>query len=1770
MTEATRHEEIGSGELLRSQHTFTQPNDPFYLDGRLWGMYGDQSSPGNPFGSQAAEAWARGVTGSATNVVGIIDTGINYTHSDLYLNIWLNQKEIPENIRSNLSDVDDDGLITFRDLNAAINLPFSSDKNRNGYIDAGDLLGNPLWQNGLDEDGNGFFDDLIGWDFEDNDNDPYGTSDGHGTAVSSVIGAIGGNGIGLTGVNWNIQMMPIKGFGPASIEYFTSAAINACPAEHFIATNNAYTYDGPALLDPIIRAAQNNILFVAAAGNNAQNTDFLPVFPAAFSTQNVTGYNAVIGVSSINSLGQLSPFANYGATSVDIYAPGSDILVADWNGGYLNSSGTSYSSAFVTGALALYATRFPYATSAQIAAALLASAGQTGGRLDISAMLSIAPSSTPFQDFLVGTDQADFIDGQSGNDSILGGAGADFLDGADGNDTLEGGLGDDTVAGGLGGSDWAIYSNAASAVTIDLVSGRTFGEQGSDRIFGFEGVIAGLGNDSILGSVTNETLDGGPGDDTLIGRRESSDWISFLTSTSGVTVNFESGRGFGSAGNDSFAEFEGVIGSSGADRLLGSRFDDTLLGGDGDDTLAGGAGNDLLDGGSGHDFVSYAGGTSVTIAFAAIMRVGSAGIDSLASIEGAIGSGFADSILGSAERETLVGGAGDDTLVGGYGDGDWVSYSGASSGITVDLGLGLGTGAEGNDSITEFEGVIGSAYSDSIVGTEGNDTLAGGRGADTLVGNGEVLDWLSYAEFFSGLTIDMALGVAANRWENDFFFEFCHVIGGGGSDQIYGDKQDNHIIGGAGNDMLFGHGGADTLDGGAGNDSLYGDGIDSLFGAEGADVFVYQSLDALMASAQTVDGGSGYDWVALSFPGTVGDAAFLNFLNIEAIRQFDGISGELILGSLIAKAMSNFIYIENASVLDGTALPVDARSFAKGSRFADSLIGGSGTDTLIGNDGDDSLLGNGGDDSLTGGEGTDTLIGGSGNDTITGGFQNDVLIGGHGDDLVSYAAEAAGVTVNLDAGRSWGLSGTEHLTEIEIILGTSFADSLLGSGSNETFSGGAGNDSVDGAGGSGDWIVYSNASSGITIDLTRGVGIAPDGMDSIRGVEGVVGSAYADYLIGSAANETFVGAMGADTIVGNGGSDWASFAGLNFDLLINLATGFVSNESGADLLIGIQNLIGGEGADVFVGDNQENFLAGGGGGDILRGGIGADTLEGGIGEDFFYASGADSLSGGQGIDAFIFESVADFKTPGRGIDGGAGFDRIEFLFSEDIVDADFVAIRNIEMIWINSSAPGRLTLASNAAAAMPDGITVRNARNIDGSALDASVRSVYDGTQGSDYLIGGSGADVILGNGGNDRIFGNGGNDYLIGGLGSDILVGGGGSDTLEDYWGDDYYDFGAGNDSLDASNLAGSDTLCGEDGYDTLYVGLEGWAVERSGEWLIYSLPGRLMYLRNWERIVAGDPIAELAGNTIEGSPDADTINAPNLTNLISTGQGNDLINGGIGNDTVYAGSGDDTVNDGSGENLIVLGDGNDRSVKRFATGNDTITGDDGDDTITTWLKDDSVDGGSGNDLISCGEGNDTVAGGRGVDLINADSGDDYLIYFVGDGDDTLDGGEGSDTLALEADVWQIVRDPQGIYYLSTESSILVRNIETVISVPSNSSEVVPENDDVLYSWEYPFLMEGGLGNDFYFIMEMERVVFEDRNAGSDTIMTWVDIDVPDNIEMVRVADEVAGIVVTGSAGNDMLIGNGLANTFIGGSGDDVILAGEYRLPDIYALFAV
>ncbi len=330
-------------------------NDPYYTDGSLWGMYGDATSPVNQYGSQAGEAWVAGHTGLNSVYVGIIDEGIQFTHPDLDANVWNN--------------------------------PFDP-------------------ADGVDNDGNGYVDDIHGWDFDGNNNTIYdggtrGSLDDHGTHVTGTIGAER-NGAGVVGVNWNVTYISGKFLGRRggttanaikAVDYFTN--LKTRHGLNIVATNNSWGGGGfsQALLDAITRGAKQNILFIAAAGNSTDDNDAVDSYPSNYNTEAGAGYDAVIAVASITSTGGISSFSSYGATTVDIGAPGSGIWSTTAFNTYSSYSGTSMATPHVTGGAALYASTHAGATAAQIKDAILASAvptaslsGKTvtGGRLNVS------------------------------------------------------------------------------------------------------------------------------------------------------------------------------------------------------------------------------------------------------------------------------------------------------------------------------------------------------------------------------------------------------------------------------------------------------------------------------------------------------------------------------------------------------------------------------------------------------------------------------------------------------------------------------------------------------------------------------------------------------------------------------------------------------------------------------------------------------------------------------------------------------------------------------------------------------------------------------------------------------------------------------------------------------------------------------------------------------------------------------------------------------------------------------------------------------------------------------------------------------------------------------------------------------------------------------------------------------------------------------------------------------------------------------------------
>ncbi|KKS33603.1 MAG: Peptidase S8 and S53, subtilisin, kexin, sedolisin [Parcubacteria group bacterium GW2011_GWC2_42_13] len=285
--------------------TALTPNDPQFSE--LWSLHNTGQANGTPDADiDAPEAW-NFVTASNLKV-GIIDTGIDYSHGDLISNIWVNPGEI-----------------------------------------AG---------NGIDDDNNGFIDDIYGWDFINEDNDPF-DDHGHGTHVAGIVGAKGDNGMGITGVNWTIKMAGLKFLGSDGAGYTSDAvqAIEYANMMGFSITNNSWGGGrySQVLYDVISVANASGYLFVAAAGNYGINTDESAFYPAGYDLSNV------ISVAATDRNDQLAYFSDYGANSVDLGAPGVDIFSTAASGtcrlcdptGYKILSGTSMASPHTAGAAAL-------------------------------------------------------------------------------------------------------------------------------------------------------------------------------------------------------------------------------------------------------------------------------------------------------------------------------------------------------------------------------------------------------------------------------------------------------------------------------------------------------------------------------------------------------------------------------------------------------------------------------------------------------------------------------------------------------------------------------------------------------------------------------------------------------------------------------------------------------------------------------------------------------------------------------------------------------------------------------------------------------------------------------------------------------------------------------------------------------------------------------------------------------------------------------------------------------------------------------------------------------------------------------------------------------------------------------------------------------------------------------------------------------------------------------------------------------------------------
>ncbi len=872
------------------------------------------------------------------------------------------------------------------------------------------------------------------------------------------------------------------------------------------------------------------------------------------------------------------------------------------------------------------------------------------------------------------------------------------------------------------------------------------GLAGDDRIAGVGGddtLIGNDGDDTLSGGTGDNSLVGGPGADSMLGGT-GSDTASYAGSDAGVSVSLAAGTGAGGhAAGDTLSGVEHLVGSDHDDTLIGDGGGNVLDGGDGDDVLIGLAGANSLVGGAGSDTASYAGSNAaVNVDLqTGTPSGGHAAGDTLAGIENLTGSDHDDTLAGDGGGNVLDGGAGDDVLMGNGGadslaggdGGDTASYDGSDAAVNVNLQTGIHTGGHAaGDTLDGIENLTGSAHGDTLTGDAGgnaldggggDDVLSGGAGADSLLG-GDGIDTASYAGSNAGVDVDLDAGAGSGG----------HAAG----DTLSGVE---NLIGSDHGDTLTGDGGGNVLDGGMGDDVLIGnDGGDSLAGGAGDDTASYRGSDAAVdvnLLAGTAAGGHAEGDVLAGIENLTGSDHGDTLTGDDGGNALDGGAGDdVLIGGLGADALvggggnDTASYAgSNVAVVVNLLTNVNSGGHAGGDILGgiENLDGSEYGDTLTGDHGGNVLSGGGGDDWLRGAGGADTLLGGAGSDSA------------------SYFGSGAGVNIHLGAGIGiGGHAEGDVLVGIENVLGTLYADTLVGDGGGNVLDGGASDDLLIGGSGSdsliggfgNDTASYTGSDAAVDVDLQAGTASGGHAAgDTLGGVENLTGSDHGDTLAGDTGgnsldggegDDVLIGWSGADSLIGGAGEDTASYAGSDAAVNVDLLTGtHGGGHAAGDTLGGVEHLTGSGHGDTLAGDTGDNSIDGGGGDDVLIGWSGADTLVGGDGNDLASYAGSD-------------------------------------------------AAVNVDLL----------------------------------TGTYSGGHAAGDTLSGIENLTGSDHGDILTGDTGGNAIDGGGGNDSLVGGDGDDALVGGSGDDTLAGGLGVDTLTGGADNDRFVFSGALGNQTI--------------------------------------------------------------------------------------------------------------------------------------------------------------------------------------------------------------------------------------------------------------------------------------------------------------------------------------------------------------------------
>jgi Ca2+-binding RTX toxin-like protein len=1238
--------------------------------------------------------------------------------------------------------------------------------------------------------------------------------------------------------------------------------------------------------------------------------------------------------------------------------------------------------------------------------------------------------------------------GGIGNDTLSGGADNDTLDGGTGDDSLDGGSGDDSMAGGAGNDTYSVDSlkdkateslantkgggddtvessvsftlgnnlddlvlldsatpvngtgNALdNAITGNKDANTLSGLAGKDALAGNGGddsLSGGDGDDALDGGDGSDTLDGGKGTDQLTGGIGNDTYVLDLADTFselGEDLSDTVAAMFAIDLNDAkYAEIENatLLGSAklnatgdvGDNILTGNSGVNTLTGNDGDDTLDGGKGMDSLVGGKGND-IYFADNakekivdgegeadevrSTVTFALAALAGIENLTLLGAAALNGTgdggdnavtgndgknklDGGGGDDTVDGGLGNDTVTGGAGNDTLKGGQGNDMYLVDAGDTVVEAADEGTDTVQSAV-NASIAAFANVENLILTGTAAiggtGNSGNNVITGNTGDNALDG-GAGADTMIGGKGNDTYTVDDAKDVVTEA-------------GGAGTDTVLTSlggyalpmNVENLMLTGSGNiggsgntlaNLLTGNDGDNVLDGLTGNDTLSGGsgGVDTLNGGLGTDTYLYAAKDGVDI---VNTGDKGFDRVSLV------DSPY------DWDTQRDG--DDLLIQFVVDEAAADAEFDPTTAI-----------------RIVDQYAG-AGIAFFTGDFGEEVNLFYGGDADLTTvftasgltgkdqGANAEVVEGTDGADTINGGGgQTDFLSGNGGDDVVN------------------GQSGSG---EQAFLYGGEGNDTLNGAAGNDNLRGDEGDDVLDGGAGR-DRADYRFAKGAVAVDLSKqGVAQtigADQGLDTLIDIENARGSAFNDTLIGNDIGNVLFGKDGDDSLVGGGGNDFM-IGGKGNDTLEGAALGDFVEASYEDAKVGVVvNLTG-----------------------VVQGSVAAHTATDGLG-------GVDTLKNIAGVfgsefgDQFFGADNDEFFEPMGGddtIDGGGGFDEIDYLSSSDGVTAD-----------LNKQGQLQVISASQGADLFTD------IEGLDGSLFDDTLTGDKDGN----FLWGRDGADSLFGANGDDRLRGGAGNDTINGGGGFDqvdylsatgsvrvnltlqgkmqVISAGEGSDLLfgiEDVRGSNFNDTLTGDAGVNTlTGMDGNDSLNGGGGFDFL-IGGAGNDILNGGS---LADGNAVSYIDAPDGIIANlsstTKFGVAANSVSDGFGSVDRVS--NVNGVIGSAFNDTMIGGNL-NDFFEGMGGNDSIDGGGGFNILEYFDSIDGVTVDLSKQGQAqqISASQGKDTFVNIID---VYGSSFDDTL-IGSGIDNILFGRGGDDRLVVSNSAFLAADGADGTDRL-----------------------------------------------------------------------------------------------------------------------------------------------------------------------